>query len=110
VGEVHGVKYRGGYCFHSVHEATSKEDVVIQLGIDEFDVDVNVFTSYFSKKILVEALWLGWVAIVCSKSNVERMSLGEPSCFHTVLDIIHVDSPSSMIHLCTDIFWILTQI
>jgi hypothetical protein len=55
VGEEHGVKYRGGYYFHSIHVATFKEDVVIQLGIDDFDVDENIFTSYFYGNILVEA-------------------------------------------------------
>jgi hypothetical protein len=39
------VKYQGGYCSHSIHVATSENDVVIQLDIDDFDVDENIFTS-----------------------------------------------------------------
>jgi hypothetical protein len=40
----------------------------------------------------------------------EGKSSGEPSFYHTVLDMMHVDAPSSMIHRCTVMFRILIGI
>jgi hypothetical protein len=44
VREEHGAKHRRGDDLHDVHKVASKEDVVIQLGIDDFDVDENHFS------------------------------------------------------------------
>jgi hypothetical protein len=44
VREEHGVEYKRGNGFHGVHVASSKYDVVVQLGIDDFDIDENHFS------------------------------------------------------------------
>jgi hypothetical protein len=41
---------------------------------------------------------------------VEGINSGEPSCFHTDLDMMQVDAPSSMMQRWTVIFHILTGI
>jgi hypothetical protein len=40
----------------------------------------------------------------------EGMSSGELSFYHTILDMMHVDAPSSMIHRWTMMFRIFTGI
>jgi hypothetical protein len=52
VGEHHHSKYRRGYYLHSVHVATSKQDIVIEPGIDKFNVDEDGFSPKFDGDIL----------------------------------------------------------
>jgi hypothetical protein len=52
VGEHHCLKHRRGYDLHSVHVATSKQDILIKWGIDNFNGDEDVFPPKYCGDIL----------------------------------------------------------
>ena len=54
VGGHHRSKHRRGYRLHSIHVATSKQDIVIERSVDNFDVNENSFTPEFNGDILEE--------------------------------------------------------
>jgi hypothetical protein len=66
VGEHHHSKHRRGHCLHSVHVATSKQDIVIEWGIDNLNVDEDGFSPEFDGDILKEPFRGGWSTIIGS--------------------------------------------
>ena len=54
VGEHHRSKHRRGHRLHSIHVAMSKQDIVIKLGVDNFNVNENSFAPEFHGDILEE--------------------------------------------------------
>jgi hypothetical protein len=67
VGEHHRSKHRRGNSLHSVHVATSKQDVVIKRGINNFNVDEDSFSPKFNKDILKEPFERGWSSMIRSQ-------------------------------------------
>jgi hypothetical protein len=56
VGEHHCSKDGRGNCLHSVHVATTEQDIIIEWGIDNFDVDENSLAPEFYGDILKEPI------------------------------------------------------
>jgi hypothetical protein len=54
LGEHHGSKDGRGNCLHSVHVATTEQDIIIECGIDNFNVDKNSIPPKFCRDILEE--------------------------------------------------------
>jgi hypothetical protein len=54
VGEHHCVKDGRGNCLHSIHVATTEEDIIIERGVDNLYVDENGFSPEFYGDILEE--------------------------------------------------------
>jgi hypothetical protein len=54
MGEHHRMKHRRGYHIHRIHVATSKKDIVIKWGVDNFNVDQGGFFLEFYRDILEE--------------------------------------------------------
>jgi hypothetical protein len=52
VGEYHGSKDERCHYLHSVHVATTEQDIIIERGIDNFDVDENSLSPDFNGDIL----------------------------------------------------------
>jgi hypothetical protein len=69
VGEHHRSKHRRGHNLHSIHVATSKQDVVIEQGIDNLNVNKNGFSPEFNGDILKEPFRRGWSSIISSQSD-----------------------------------------
>jgi hypothetical protein len=69
VGEHHHSKHRRGHNLHSVHVAMSKQDVVIERGVDNFNVDKDGFSPKFDGDILKESFRRGWSSIIRSQSD-----------------------------------------
>jgi hypothetical protein len=66
VGEHHHSKHKRRYCLHSVHVATSKQDILIKWGIDKFNVDKDGFSPKFDGDILEYPFRRGWSNIIGS--------------------------------------------
>jgi len=47
MGEHDHSKHRRGYHLHSVHVTTSKQDIIIEWGIDKFNVNEDGFSPKF---------------------------------------------------------------
>jgi hypothetical protein len=56
MGEHQRTKHRRGYLLHSIHVATSEQDIVIKWGINNFNANQNGFSQKFYWKILEEPL------------------------------------------------------
>jgi hypothetical protein len=69
VGEHHRSKQKRGYCLHSVHVATSKQDIVIKQGIDNFNIYEDGFTPKFDGEILEDPFRGGWSTIIDSQGD-----------------------------------------
>ena len=69
--EHHGTKHQGGDHLHDIHVTTTQEDVVVKLGIDDFNINHHHFPPYLNEDILVQSSWLGWYSIICAESNRE---------------------------------------
>ena len=54
MGEHHCSKYGRGNCLHSVHVATTEQDIIIKWGIDNFNVNKNGLALEFYEDILEE--------------------------------------------------------
>jgi hypothetical protein len=52
--EHHRLKDERGNCLHSVHVATTKQDIIIKWGVDNFNVDENGLALEFYGDILEE--------------------------------------------------------
>jgi hypothetical protein len=63
------LKYSRGHCLHSLHVATSKQDVVIEWGIDNLNVDKDHFSPEFNGDILKDPFRRGWSSIISSQSD-----------------------------------------
>jgi hypothetical protein len=69
VGEHHCLKHRRRYCIHSIHVATSKQHIVIEKGIDNFDVYEDGFSPEFDGDILEDPFRGGWSTIIGSEGD-----------------------------------------
>jgi hypothetical protein len=69
VGEHHGTKHRRGHNLHHIHVAMSKQDVVNDRSIDNFNVNEDSFAPKFNEDILEESLERGWSSVVSPQSN-----------------------------------------
>jgi hypothetical protein len=49
VGEHHCLKDGRGNCFHSVHVATTEQDIVIEWGVNNFNVDKDSLTPSYTR-------------------------------------------------------------
>jgi hypothetical protein len=70
------LKHRRGYCLHSVHVATSEQDIVIEWGIDNFNVNKDSLSPEFNGDILKEPFRRGWSSIISSQSDGRWYELG----------------------------------
>jgi hypothetical protein len=64
--EHHGSKYRIGNCLHSIHVATTEQDIVIEGGINNLNVNENGFTLEFKGDILEEPFGRRWSSVISS--------------------------------------------
>jgi hypothetical protein len=64
VGEDHGVKHRRSDFLHHIHVAMSKENVVVQRGINDLNVNQDHFILYLYGEILENPLEFRWVAMI----------------------------------------------
>jgi hypothetical protein len=56
MGKHHGLEHRRGDCLHSIHVATTKQNIVVEWGIDNLNVNKNGFSPEFDGDILEEPL------------------------------------------------------
>jgi hypothetical protein len=66
MGEHHGSKDGRGNCLHSVHVATTEQDIVIEWGIDNFNVYENGLSPEFYGDILEEPFGRIWSSVISS--------------------------------------------
>jgi hypothetical protein len=66
------------------------------MSIDNFNVNEDSLALEFNREILKDPFRRGWSSIIISHSNGGWYKLGEPSFCHMVLEMMHVDAPSSM--------------
>jgi hypothetical protein len=66
MGEHHCSKYGRGNFLHSVHVATTEQDIIIEWGIDNFNVDENGLSPEFFRDILEEPFERRWSSIISS--------------------------------------------
>jgi hypothetical protein len=64
MGEHHLSKDRRDNCLHSVHVATTEQDIIIEWGIDKFNVDENGLAPEFYRDILEEPFRRLWSSII----------------------------------------------
>jgi hypothetical protein len=55
MGKHHGSEYRRGDGLHSIHVATTKQDIVVERGIDNLNVNQNGFSPKLDGDILEES-------------------------------------------------------
>jgi hypothetical protein len=67
--EHHFMKHRRGDCLHSIHVVTPKQDIVIKMGIDKFNVNEDGFSPKFYGDILTNPCGIFWSTIVSSKGD-----------------------------------------
>jgi hypothetical protein len=56
MGKHHGSEHRRGDCLHSIHVATTKQNIVVEWGIDNLNVNKDGFSPEFDGDILEEPL------------------------------------------------------
>ena len=66
MGEHHRSKDGRGNCLHSVHVAKTEQDIVIEWGIDNFNVDENGLAPEFYRDILEEPFEGRWSSVISS--------------------------------------------
>jgi hypothetical protein len=76
VGEHHGLKHRRGDFLHSVHVAMTKQDIVIEWGIDNLIVNKDSFSPEFNEDILEDPFGRGWSFVISSQSDGRWYELG----------------------------------
>jgi hypothetical protein len=54
MGKHHHTKHKSGYLFHRIHVAMSEQDIVINWGFNNFNVDEDGFSHKFYGEILEE--------------------------------------------------------
>jgi hypothetical protein len=69
MGEHHRSKHRRGHYLHSVHVSSSKQDVVIEWGVNNLNVDKDGFSPKFNGDILKDLFRGGWLTIIISQSD-----------------------------------------
>jgi hypothetical protein len=52
MGEHHRTKHRRCYCLHSIHVATSEQDIVIKWGVNNFNFNQDGFSPKLYRDIL----------------------------------------------------------
>ena len=80
MGEHQKSKDGRGNDSHCIHITTSKEKVVIELGIENLDVNQHSFTNYHNRDIREDALGLINTTIIATK-GIGRMLKGWGSDF-----------------------------
>jgi hypothetical protein len=70
--EYHGAKQKCSDSLHRVNATTSKENVIVQGGIDDLDVNQDHFSYYLYRNILKQPLRLGWETIIGSKGDRKK--------------------------------------
>jgi hypothetical protein len=76
MGEHHGSKHRRGNCLHNIHVATTEQDIVIEWGIDNLNVNKNGFTPEFNGNILEEPFGRRWSSVISSKVMARWYEIG----------------------------------
>ena len=66
VGEHHCLKDGRCHCLHSVHLATTEQDIVIEWSVDNFDVYENSLSPEFNGDVLEDPFRRGWSSIISS--------------------------------------------
>jgi hypothetical protein len=66
VEEHHCPKDGRCHCLHSVHVATIEQDIIIEWGVDKFDVDEDSLASEFNGDVLEEPFRRGWSSVISS--------------------------------------------
>jgi hypothetical protein len=56
MGKHHGSEHRRGDYLHSIHVATTKQNIVVEWGIDNLNVNKDSFSPEFDGDILEEPL------------------------------------------------------
>ena len=69
MGEHHYMEHRSGDRLHSIHVVASEQHIVINMGIDEFNVNEDVFSPKFYGDILTKPCGRCWSTIVSSKGD-----------------------------------------
>jgi hypothetical protein len=69
VGEHHRSKHRRGYFLHNIHVAMSKQDIVIEWGVDNFNVYLDGFSPKFDGDILEDPFRGGWSTIIGTQGD-----------------------------------------
>lgn len=69
MGEHHRTKHRRGDCLHSIHVVASEQDIVIKLGIDNFNVNEDGFSPKFYGDILTKPCGRCWSTVISSKGD-----------------------------------------
>jgi hypothetical protein len=66
MGEHHGSKYGRGNYLHTIHVAMTEQDIVIEWGIDNFNVNENGLAPEFYGEILEEYFGRRWSFVIVS--------------------------------------------
>jgi hypothetical protein len=66
MGEHHGSKDRRGKCLHSIRVAMTEQDIVIEWGVDKFNVNENGLAPEFDMDILEDPFRRIWSSIISS--------------------------------------------
>ena len=69
MGEHHHTKHRRGDRLHSIHVVASEQDIVIKMGIDNFNVNEDGFSPKFYGDILTKPSGRGWSIVISSKRD-----------------------------------------
>ena len=69
MGEHHCTKHRRGDRLHSIYVVVSEQDIVIKLGIDNFNVNEDGFAPKFYGDILTKPCGRCWSTVVSSKGD-----------------------------------------
>jgi hypothetical protein len=63
------MKHRRGEHLHSIHVVSSEQDIAINLGIDNFNVNEDGFSPKFYGDILTKPYEICWSIVVRSKGD-----------------------------------------
>jgi hypothetical protein len=69
MGEHHRMKQRRGYHLHIIHVVAFEQDIVIKLGINNFNVNEDGFSPKFYGDILTKPCGRCWSTVVRSKGD-----------------------------------------
>jgi hypothetical protein len=69
MGKHHGSKHIKGECLHRIHVAMTKQNIIVEWGIDNLNVNKDSFSPEFNGDILEEPLGRQGSSIVIPYSN-----------------------------------------
>jgi hypothetical protein len=64
--EHHCSKDERGNCLHSIHVVATEQDIIIEWGIDNFNVDENGLAPEFYRDVLEEPFGRRWSFLISS--------------------------------------------